>query len=64
MKPLMFHKDDVPWHDAKVPCRLHRCRPKTTGFDAGLKVERCACGASRCNGGSWIGKNETRKGVK
>lgn len=57
----------VPWFDAPLPRRLHRCDPQTRGCaDDGVVVERCACGATRLLGrrGPWIGKNETRKGPR
>lgn len=56
------HRDGLPWHDAPLPRRLHRCRPQTHavidqhgarcnrhGLDqcALQRVDRCACGAIR-----------------
>lgn len=59
---LLFHKDGVPWHDAKLPHRLHRCTAQTVGVHLFRKIERCACGASRADGRFWSGRNQTRKG--
>lgn len=58
--PQMTHQDGIPWHDAKVPFRFHRCKPQTTARFRFETVDRCACGATRFDGGPWINKNETR----
>lgn len=42
--------DGVPWYDAPVPRRLHRCFAQTIGNESDLigvvrTIERCACGS-------------------
>lgn len=44
------HLDGVPWHDAPVPRKLHRCFAQTIGDESDLlgivrTIERCACGS-------------------
>jgi hypothetical protein len=52
------HVDGVPWYEAPLPRRFHRCRPQTSGraghFDF---VDRCACGAIRWNARYWLERN-------
>jgi hypothetical protein len=56
------HKDDIPWYEAPVPRRFHRCRAQTSAYEGLFTlIERCACGATRMNRRMWIGKNERRK---
>jgi hypothetical protein len=59
---LIEHREGVPWHEAPVPSRWHRCTPQTRGLLA--DVERCACGAIRSRhglgSGSW-GERNSRK---
>jgi hypothetical protein len=67
------HLDGVPWYEAGVPGRWHRCKPRTRGLlhrpvtrrasEPALDyVERCACGATRLDRVSpWMEKNQTRK---
>lgn len=59
----VFHRDDVPWNEAPLPRRWHRCRAWTVGQVSGQYVERCACGAIWMDGfrGGWSAKNERRK---
>ena len=48
--PFIEHRDGVPWHDAPVPRKWHRCSAQSWGWvgSYGLRyVERCACGAIR-----------------
>ena len=58
------HRGGVPWHDAPVPPRWHRCTVQTSGW-VGLfdQVQRCACGSIRNPGISrrWMEKNSRRK---
>jgi hypothetical protein len=57
------HLDGVPWYDAPVPPRFHRCKPQTRGWYKTSFIERCACGAIRSQGSyGWISKNERRRG--
>jgi len=52
----------VPWYNAPLPRRWHRCRRQTYGWIGMDYVERCACGAMRLSGrGGWMDKNERRK---
>lgn len=44
-RPYVEHLDGVPWHEAPIPRRWHRCRAQTTAWDRGRRVLRCACGA-------------------
>jgi len=55
----MTHRDDVPWWEAPIPRRLHRCSAQTTGWRNILDlVERCACGGIRFDGhGRWLDRN-------
>jgi hypothetical protein len=60
------HDGGVPWWEAKVPHRWHRCKPQTTGATSGLGlVQRCACGAIRFGADPfWLQRNSTRKARK
>jgi hypothetical protein len=58
----MIHKDGVPWWDAPLPRRWHRCWPQTTGWVGMTRTQRCACGAMRTGfDRGWSFRNETRK---
>jgi hypothetical protein len=39
------HHNDIPWYDAPIPRRWHKCKPQTWGWIEFTYVERCACGA-------------------
>lgn len=54
------HLNGVKWFDAPLPRWWHRCAAQTRAWSGMTRVERCACGAARIDGGSWINKNETR----
>jgi hypothetical protein len=56
----MEHVGGVPWWAAPVPRRWHRCRAQTRGWRYFDEVERCACGAIRRNGRSWLERNARR----
>jgi hypothetical protein len=62
------HLDGVPWHDAPIPRRWHRCWPQTKGMVSGGMVRRCACGALQRPLWSgrpyWIDRNTRRKETK
>ena len=49
-KPVpVWNLDSVPWHNAPIPARRHRCRTQTYCLlddDVLERVDRCACGAS------------------
>jgi hypothetical protein len=49
--------DGVSWADAPRPRWWHRCRAQTTAMLDRAFISRCACGASRVNGGWWYGRN-------
>jgi hypothetical protein len=51
------HLDGIPWYDAPIPRRWHRCKAQTRGWYKLDYVERCACGATYIMGG-WVRKNE------
>ena len=58
------HLDGVDWVDAPLPSRRHSCWPQTRGVFDREMVERCACGATRFDGGAgvWIDQNSRRRG--
>lgn len=54
-------RDGVPYFQAPLPRRWHRCEPWTSmRLDTGL-VERCACGAIRLDGDGWLERNIRRR---
>jgi hypothetical protein len=58
----VHHRDGIPWHQAPLPRRWHRCRPQTSGWIRADRFERCACGAGRFDGaGPWLDRNSRRK---
>jgi hypothetical protein len=60
--PYLDHQDGIPWHEAPLPRRWHRCKPWTVGATTTLGlVQRCACGAVYVNG-HWYNKNQRRRG--
>lgn len=58
----MKHRNGVPWYQAPIPSRWHRCRPWTSALDDLTRVDRCACGATRLGGSEhrWLERNERR----
>lgn len=52
------HVGGVPYYEAPLPPRLHRCRPWTV--NARLDVERCPCGSRRIDRGRWKLRNDRR----
>jgi hypothetical protein len=53
--------DGVPWYEAPIPKRLHRCWPQTKGrYNYLTLVERCACGSIRRPDGPWIERNSRK----
>lgn len=54
------HKDNIPFWQAPVPRRWHKCSAQTRGWSGLNFVERCACGAIRFEG-CWIERNSRRK---
>jgi hypothetical protein len=60
-KTELLHADGVPWWDAPLPRRWHRCRVQTQGWHDYIHLaERCACGAIRLERGEWQQRNERR----
>lgn len=58
----IWDRGGVSWHKAPLPRRWHRCRVQTRGwFNEFDLVERCACGAIRLDGGSWLERNQRRR---
>lgn len=56
------HWDGIPWHEAPLPRRWHRCKAWTRGcVSIFTYVERCACGSIRLDRLVWIEKNQRRK---
>jgi len=66
--PNLQHRNGIPWDEAPLPRRIHRCRTQTTGtYDRWHQMfDWCACGAKRKLGsfgrGYWYGKNARRRG--
>jgi hypothetical protein len=54
----VVHRDDVPWYDAPIPPRFHRCSAQTQSLIMG--VQRCACGAIAQTFGPWMRRNDRR----
>lgn len=52
----------VPWHEAPLPPRIHKCFVQTRGWIGFDEVHRCACGAIRNPrfGGHWLERNSSR----
>ena len=58
--PDIVHVDGVPWYDAAVTPKLHRCWPQTIGrlsFPTGSTVHRCACGSLSYDLAYWMDRN-------
>lgn len=56
--------DGVPWHEAPIPRRFHRCRPQTMGLIGFTWIARCACGALRYEDSPdspWLDRNARRR---
>ena len=60
---ISHHRDGIPWHDAPIPRRWHRCQVQTYAFvNYFTFIERCACGAIRMeNRSPWMDRNSRRK---
>jgi hypothetical protein len=60
--PSLEHLDGVPWMEAPIPRRWHRCWAQTKGLVGFDEVERCACGAIRnTRFRGWMERNSSRK---
>lgn len=58
---LIIHRDEVPWTEAPLPPRIHKCFAQTVGaLDNGNVINRCACGAFRYYPGPWDDVNSRR----
>lgn len=56
----VIHRDGIPWDEAPLPRRLHRCSP----WSSDLRFDRCACGGMRERGRLfWDFKNSRTKGA-
>lgn len=58
------HLNGVPWHDAPLPKRQHRCKAQTRGFVNSQWVFRCACGSISIDRHYWFDRNSRKKGKK
>lgn len=60
------HRDGIPWWEAPVPRRWHKCSAQTVGWLSCGYVERCACGAISGLGarGYWFDRNSRRRTAK
>lgn len=56
------HRDGIPWDQARLPWRWHRCRWQTSYHIRSDWIYRCACGAARTGRGAWAGRNSRRWG--
>lgn len=56
------HKNNIPWHAAKLPPLRHECFVHTEMYVGTILVQRCACGGLRGGGrrSQWIDKNARR----
>lgn len=41
------HRDGIPWHEKPIPFAFHRCKAQTWEVIGIIRVETCACGATR-----------------
>lgn len=63
---VVMHHDGIPWDQAKIPPRWHRCRRQTWGVvNYFTVIDRCRCGAvrhhdARHGAGPWRDKNRRR----
>lgn len=58
LKTEIRNKDGVHWFAAPLPPRMHGCTAQTMGRVNFFNwYERCACGATRYDGESWINRN-------
>lgn len=70
------HLNGIPWWDAPLPGKWHRCQAQTIQHITVVlsrwrlpterrtaPFERCACGADRQEGHGWENKNSRRRGV-
>jgi hypothetical protein len=55
----IVHRDGIPWYQAPLPRRFHRCEAQTYGLRMG--VLRCACGGIASTFGPWMEKNSRRR---
>ena len=57
----IHHYQSVPWWDAPIPRRWHRCKAQSWSLLASGFWERCACGAARIDHRVWIDRNTRTK---
>lgn len=57
------HRDGIPWDEAPLPRRWHKCTAWSAEWFGFSQVVHCACGAAMENiVREWSGKNARRKG--
>lgn len=57
---LLWHRNGVPWWEAKLPPTLHVCATQTYGGMPSSRVFRCACGAIAHGQPRWWGERNSR----
>lgn len=60
---MIFHTNGIPWHEAPLPRRFHRCWIQTYGMVGGIIVSRCPCGAISYDLYDWMERNSRRKSL-
>lgn len=61
-EPYEEHLNGIPWDQAPIPRRWHRCKAQTVRHMGLMSVmDRCACGAYRDESGRWRLKNARRR---
>lgn len=55
------HRDGLPWFEAPLPPRIHRCSTQTSGWVGLHLVVRCACGAIRRDSDRWWSDRNSRR---
>lgn len=54
------HKDGIPWDEAPIPRRWHRCKVQTEEWFGLRQYPLCSCGGLKTPYG-WTMKNSRRK---
>lgn len=56
----VWHLDHIPWYEADLPKKHHKCIPQTIGWINYItRVERCACGNTKYDG-IWLTYKNSR----
>lgn len=59
----LSHLDGVPWFEAPIPSRMHRCWPQTIAWLGLDQIFRCPCGALRnTRFQGWLECNSRKRG--